>query len=841
MIDSKSLFLGPYGENREEFLKLFNLLFEDVMQWRRNFHPEDNRLITREDQRSKGFQRSQDKIYEVLDKLLSEMKQSIPFHSPRFLGHMHSDLLIPSLLGYFSGMLFNQNNVVGESSPITTRKEIEFCTRLCEMIGYKPYGLTHTEEGRSFGHLSSGGSTAILEAMWVARNLKYYPLSLRLLVETDEKYEFVNKLTVKLPNGSNSLFVNLTIHSLFNLRNEDILNFRNLIITSMIEELQLRNQPEANKLLFKDIDEYTIQNLGVHGIHSEVYRQFETNLNLPLIYVSTASHYSWQKNLDILGIGKKQVIKLKCDSKFKIDISDFKEKILINQESPILMVAGMLGTTEEGAIDPIKEIVALREQLEQEQNKSFYFQIDGAWGGYFCSVLHESKTEKYTPNEAEIQIIQSLQSDLECVRDCDSIVIDPHKMGYVPYAVGSISYKDTRYKDFIYKEAPYLAAGNDFSPIERTYLGGWTLEGSRSGAAALACAMSTEVLPLNQEGYGRLILDSIKSTRNFLEAVNSFTSANGIKIIPGFNPQTNILCFIVSAPTHICNPKYLNKLNEVIYNELSIQPDKVLPSYRFVTSKTDLSIEHYKEYITKILEDAGCSLNPENSFSLQLLRSVIMHQNIDNYQVQVWENGLRSKKNLFDAFLSEIDDIAQKALPSILLSAISNINKKGERIRILWVENKPSFKQLQRLLKTEQISSVPPIGRFLDITFYDCEDENINEELEKIIKGQVFDFSIIDLDLVGGHENDNSGYSVIKQLYTKDYEGAGIPILFSKFFDDMAQRENLPYKYKRNFQEVFKSDLQFLHKKFNASLSERDNEKLAINELVMRIDKLIKN
>ena len=60
MLNSKSLFIGPYGENKEEFLKLLNLLIEDVVQWRRNFHPEDDRLITKEDQRQPDFLKKQD-------------------------------------------------------------------------------------------------------------------------------------------------------------------------------------------------------------------------------------------------------------------------------------------------------------------------------------------------------------------------------------------------------------------------------------------------------------------------------------------------------------------------------------------------------------------------------------------------------------------------------------------------------------------------------------------------------------------------------------------------------------------------------------------------------------
>lgn len=192
-------------------------------------------------------------------------------------------------------------------------------------------------------------------------------------------------------------------------------------------------------------------------------------------------------------------------------------------------------------------------------------------------MLHQPKDrDKIKLSNNDQKVIDSLQKDLEAVRNCDAIVIDPHKMGYIPYAVGSISYKDTRYKDFIYKGAPYLNSGS--SSIELTYLGGWTLEGSRSGAAALACALSAEVLPLDLSGYGQMCLKTINSTKTLYEAIENFnTKSRDIKILPAYKPQTNILCFVVSAPAYIQNPKYLNQLNKAVYAALSIQPDRFWP------------------------------------------------------------------------------------------------------------------------------------------------------------------------------------------------------------------------------------------------------------------------
>ena len=62
---------------------------------------------------------------------------------------------------------------------MTTSYEIDAAGDLCEMIGLK--------REDSMGHLTAGGSVANIEAIWVARNLKYYPLGLQEALLKDEQ------------------------------------------------------------------------------------------------------------------------------------------------------------------------------------------------------------------------------------------------------------------------------------------------------------------------------------------------------------------------------------------------------------------------------------------------------------------------------------------------------------------------------------------------------------------------------------------------------------------------------------------------------------------------------
>jgi glutamate/tyrosine decarboxylase-like PLP-dependent enzyme len=48
------------------------------------------------------------------------------------------------------------------------------------------------------------------------------------------------------------------------------------------------------------------------------------------------------------------------------------------------------------------------------------------------------------------------QAQLEAMGGVDSITIDPHKAGYVPYPAGSLCYKDGRMRYLVTWTAPYI-------------------------------------------------------------------------------------------------------------------------------------------------------------------------------------------------------------------------------------------------------------------------------------------------------------------------------------------------------------------------------------------------
>lgn len=130
-----AIFLGPHGENFDILNKLINEIMLDYIYWRRNYFSTDPIVIGQDNIRTNsGWY---DDLDTELRSALNNLKAHYPFYSPRYMAHMLSEQTIPSIIGYFAGMLYNPNNVTDEAAPVTVDIEIEFGKMICEMLGYQ--------------------------------------------------------------------------------------------------------------------------------------------------------------------------------------------------------------------------------------------------------------------------------------------------------------------------------------------------------------------------------------------------------------------------------------------------------------------------------------------------------------------------------------------------------------------------------------------------------------------------------------------------------------------------------------------------------------------------------
>ncbi|MFI6812734.1 pyridoxal phosphate-dependent decarboxylase family protein [Nonomuraea sp. NPDC050328] len=97
----------------------------------------------------------------AFERLVERLSGNYPFFHPRYAGQMLKPPHPAAVLGYVTAMLIKPNNHALDGGPPTAHMEREAVARLADMFGY----------GTHLGHLTSSGTIANLEALFVAREL----------------------------------------------------------------------------------------------------------------------------------------------------------------------------------------------------------------------------------------------------------------------------------------------------------------------------------------------------------------------------------------------------------------------------------------------------------------------------------------------------------------------------------------------------------------------------------------------------------------------------------------------------------------------------------------------
>jgi glutamate/tyrosine decarboxylase-like PLP-dependent enzyme len=102
-----------------------------------------------------------DDLLVATEDLHDRLRDNYPFFHPRYIGQMLKPPHPAAVIGYLSAMLINPNNHALDGGPVTGQMEKEVVAQLARMFGL----ATH------LGHLTSSGTIANLEALFVAREL----------------------------------------------------------------------------------------------------------------------------------------------------------------------------------------------------------------------------------------------------------------------------------------------------------------------------------------------------------------------------------------------------------------------------------------------------------------------------------------------------------------------------------------------------------------------------------------------------------------------------------------------------------------------------------------------
>ncbi|WP_439409455.1 pyridoxal phosphate-dependent decarboxylase family protein [Bradyrhizobium sp. DASA03076] len=152
-------------------------------------------------------------------------------------------------------------------------------------------------------------------------------------------------------------------------------------------------------------------------------------------YASKAAHGCISRAMDIAGFGTDALRKIEVDADHRIDVAALRARIAVDREvgfKPFLVTASA-GTVDIGAIDDLRAIAELCRE------EGIWFHVDGAFGA--LAIL--------SPELAPL---------LDGIALADSIALDFHKWGQVPYDAGFLLVRDgERHRQAFAQPAAYLS------------------------------------------------------------------------------------------------------------------------------------------------------------------------------------------------------------------------------------------------------------------------------------------------------------------------------------------------------------------------------------------------
>ncbi len=153
------------------------------------------------------------------------------------------------------------------------------------------------------------------------------------------------------------------------------------------------------------------------------------------VYASEESHHTIQRSAGVLGMGRRAIRTIACDSQGRIRVDELQKAITKDMKSGVLPMAivANAGTTNTGAIDPLQAIGEIAKE------NAIWFHVDGAYG--LPGILDERISHLY-----------------DGLALADSVIVDPHKWLGASVGVAATFVRDRQllYRAFTQEPADYL-------------------------------------------------------------------------------------------------------------------------------------------------------------------------------------------------------------------------------------------------------------------------------------------------------------------------------------------------------------------------------------------------
>jgi len=336
-------------------------------------------------------------VRRVLLEVAERMQDNYPYFHPQYAGQMLKPPHAIARLAYSLAMYINPNNHALDGSRASSPMEKESVAEIARMFGWDLH----------LGHLTSGGTMANLEALWIAGQLK----------------------------------------------------------------------PDATVL------------------------------------ASDQAHYTHSR---ISGVLKIPFESVPTDRLARMDLKALEDRL---RRGGVGTVVATLGTTAVGSVDPLADILKLRDRY------GFRLHADCAYGGYFTLASN---------------LAPEARAAFDALAHADSIVIDPHKHGLQPYGCGCVLFRDPEVGRHYRHNSPYTYFTSD-----ELHLGEISLECSRAGAAAVALWATQRLMPLVRGGEFAAGMTACRTASLELHR----RLAADPRFAVAFEPELDIVVWAVRAET----------------------------------------------------------------------------------------------------------------------------------------------------------------------------------------------------------------------------------------------------------------------------------------------------
>jgi glutamate/tyrosine decarboxylase-like PLP-dependent enzyme len=262
---------------------------------------------------------------------------------------------------------------------------------------------------------------------------------------------------------------------------------------------------EANLIALKcarDRAAREICNLGVRAGGGEL-----------TVYASEQCHFSVEKSVDILGLGRQSLRKIDTDGRFHIRVDLLRAAIERDRSAgrtPFCIV-GIAGTTSTGVIDPLPELA------EIARENDCWFHVDAAYGGGLA--FSDKQKEK-----------------LRGIELANSITFDPHKWMFVPFACGTTLVREGGrvLRDSFDISPEYLSEDRGGADVEYDFFRYGQMGTRRFNALKLWMAFKF----MGKSGYAETVERHLELTRHFAARLDELPDFARVGEI-----ETAVCCF----------------------------------------------------------------------------------------------------------------------------------------------------------------------------------------------------------------------------------------------------------------------------------------------------------